>query len=122
MKIDESNSPTMKTSSAQSKVPSIPRSSLKTWTEYPREEVLVKAGAEGAKAAAPAARVATIASFMVDYWGCSSVIKEFYGERRGIALMWVWICLASTSSPKEPGKKEKKLFCDVHRTFYFTPK
>jgi hypothetical protein len=74
----------MKTSSAQSKVASIPSSSLKTWTEYPREEVLVKAGAEGAKAAAPAARVATIASFMVDYWGCvDSVIKEFYGERRG---------------------------------------
>ena len=91
----------MKTSSAQSKVASIPSSSLKTWTEYPREEVLVKAGAEGAKAAAPAARVATIASFMVDYWGCvDSVIKEFYGERRGgvvvdsiNASLWVGFAL-----------------------------
>jgi hypothetical protein len=78
----------MKTSSAQSKVASIPSSSLKTWMEYPREEVLVKAGAEGAKAAAPAARVATIASFMVDYWGCvDSVIKEFYGERVEVLLL-----------------------------------
>ena len=74
----------MKTSSAQSKVASIPSSSLKTLTEYPREVVLETTGAIGAKAEAEAARRAAMASFiLIVYDVCERVI-----DKRIMILWW----------------------------------
>ena len=88
----------------------------------------MKAGAEGAKAAAPAARVATIASFMVDYWGVYWCDKGFYVWRgRGGEVVvdsqstrvW-WVGFEVRHRPKNRGKKEKKEFCLYIELFKIT--